>query len=636
MQAGKSRRPQYAESVLATKPSSMLISPTAQVFRNLSKATSVNRTRDKCHVRLESGQELVLHNQACIGPGDLLSLNPPRLYVVCVNGLAQVLPPFLAVSEHKIAGKLLDICIKEPTTDYEKNAIEFLRNFHYRKGSPFGRRASLVAKVQWEGQDQVIGFIELSSAPLLNSARDRVLNDRFQSNTISWTKWGYDTRRKFAKTIVEISRVVVHPQFRSFGVSRLLLEHAFRYARTHWQIGGVKPVFAEIVAEMLRLLPFVSSAGMSYVGDTKGNVDRICYDLRYYFKKKELHDSNVGDEPSFIRMQVHYLRNALQLMHNRNIPTIEDLIEYLRRASTDHSGKASDPVVSKIIRTPRPTFLVGLDRRATDFIRRRVRELGLIGSRQSRESPIISHSRPIIASDLSIDLSLQVPRTGVSAVIAKAFGIDERRLVIPIVHSFNLTINPGQIVLITGPSGAGKTTLLNSLIGEVKPKLGKVSIPNDVKIGRLRRLSPKLPIVDAIGLPAEESVRILSTCGLNDTRCYLAPFEQLSAGEKYRAMIAKLIASKRNVWVVDDFLCNVDATTAQVVAEGFNGIAKLHRATVLASTSRSDIANGLSPDIVVHKLLGPAYRIMTGQAFDRLVRANRAFEEDGLRKAQLI
>lgn len=37
-----------------------------------------------------------------------------------------------------------------------------------------------------------------------------------------------------------------------------------------------------------------------------------------------------------------------------------------------------------------------------------------------------------------------------------------------------LTVNPGEILFVTGKSGAGKTTLLNLLVGDISPSSGKI------------------------------------------------------------------------------------------------------------------------------------------------------------------
>ena len=49
---------------------------------------------------------------------------------------------------------------------------------------------------------------------------------------------------------------------------------------------------------------------------------------------------------------------------------------------------------------------------------------------------------------------------------------------IPALKSVQLTIYPGEILFVTGPSGAGKTTLLNVLGGLQEPTAGKAVLPH--------------------------------------------------------------------------------------------------------------------------------------------------------------
>jgi ABC-type lipoprotein export system ATPase subunit len=46
-------------------------------------------------------------------------------------------------------------------------------------------------------------------------------------------------------------------------------------------------------------------------------------------------------------------------------------------------------------------------------------------------------------------------------------------------RSIQLTIYPGEILFVTGPSGAGKTTLLNILGGHLSPSAGKAILPQN-------------------------------------------------------------------------------------------------------------------------------------------------------------
>jgi branched-chain amino acid transport system ATP-binding protein len=47
---------------------------------------------------------------------------------------------------------------------------------------------------------------------------------------------------------------------------------------------------------------------------------------------------------------------------------------------------------------------------------------------------------------------------------------------VPVLHDINLTVAPGEIVLILGPNGAGKSTLLRSICGFIRPTAGQVKL----------------------------------------------------------------------------------------------------------------------------------------------------------------
>ena len=45
---------------------------------------------------------------------------------------------------------------------------------------------------------------------------------------------------------------------------------------------------------------------------------------------------------------------------------------------------------------------------------------------------------------------------------------------VPVLHDINLTVQPGEVVLVLGANGAGKSTLLRSITGFIKPTRGTV------------------------------------------------------------------------------------------------------------------------------------------------------------------
>src|SRR5713101_2485202 len=118
----------------------------------------------------------------------------------------------------------------------------------------------------------------------MNRPRAVLLDAKYHNGPIQWTAWKKDTVRRYANTIVRIARCVVSPEFRGIGLAQILVRHAARFARKHWNVGKLKPEFIEITADMLRYAPFVERAGMHYIGDTEGNLSRVNRDMNYVLK----------------------------------------------------------------------------------------------------------------------------------------------------------------------------------------------------------------------------------------------------------------------------------------------------------------------------------------------------------------
>ena len=146
-----------------------------------------------------------------------------------------------------------------------------------------GRCVPLIAKIDMWDLPNVVGFIELSSTFIVNTARSRFLNAQFvdKERGFAWQRWDREVAKAFSNSIVRISRCVVYPELRGLGLSRILVEAAARFAKERWHLGGLRPSFIEITAEMLRFWPFVRAAGFHYIGETEGNRHRAAKDMRY-------------------------------------------------------------------------------------------------------------------------------------------------------------------------------------------------------------------------------------------------------------------------------------------------------------------------------------------------------------------
>ena len=197
-----------------------------------------------------------------------------------------------------------------------------------------------------------------------------------------------------------------------------------------------------------------------------------------------------------------------------------------------------------------------------------------------------------------------------------AFGVERRLIERYVLKDVDITINPGEIVVVVGASGAGKTTLLRMIIGAAieatnegyKPTEGKVEVPENTKIEYL------LPgehepifgdetllehITSRIG-DAATAVEILNMVGLSDAVFYRARFGELSTGQKERAKLASLLANKPNLLVIDEFTAHLDTLTAQRVARKLGELARRAGITLVLATNRPEIIRALAPDKIIY------------------------------------
>lgn len=182
---------------------------------------------------------------------------------------------------------------------------------------------------------------------------------------------------------------------------------------------------------------------------------------------------------------------------------------------------------------------------------------------------------------------------------------------LPLLEGLDFTVRSGDALVLRGPNGSGKTTLLRTLAGLQPALQGTVSCPPEqiAYAAHADGLKSTLTVRENLNFWAaihghggiHAAMDAMNLAQLEDRHAH-----NLSAGQKRRLGLARLMVTGRWLWILDEPTVSLDVASVAL----FGGVVRAHLASGGAALIATHIDLGLPEarilDLAPYKATMPA------------------------------
>jgi ATP-binding cassette subfamily F protein uup len=209
-------------------------------------------------------------------------------------------------------------------------------------------------------------------------------------------------------------------------------------------------------------------------------------------------------------------------------------------------------------------------RREVEWLRRAPKARGTKQkARTARAESALEEKGP--KAERRADLRLQSERLGKTILDIKDLAVERGGKLL--FEHLDLALRPGDRIGIVGPNGSGKTSLLMAILEELGPVQGRIIRGSNTRIGYLDQtrseLDPKASVLEAAVGDAthvqlgDEQLAVGSYLErfLFDRKQQRHRVSELSGGERARVCLARLLAQRCNLLILDEPTNDLDVVT---------------------------------------------------------------------------